>query len=247
MHGRELQDDSGHAAPLALALVAGGAVWAAVWGATAALFTTPLPPLAASMLFAAIALVALPLYARQAPRPRFGAANGITLFRAGLIAVVAGFAAEPPAPGEDLWWIAVAVAGTALLLDGVDGWVARRTAHSSAFGARFDMETDALAMLVLCFVLWRADLAGVWVLLLGAMRYLFVAAGWLFAWMRRTLPPSQRRRAICAIQGVLLVLALAPVLPAPLPTLCAAAALALTAGSFLRDTLWLWRRRRESV
>ena len=37
----------------------------------------------------------------------------------------------------------------ALLLDAVDGGVARRTGTVSGFGARFDMEVDAFLILVL--------------------------------------------------------------------------------------------------
>jgi phosphatidylglycerophosphate synthase len=215
-----------------------------VAAAATTLFAGSGPILAAAALFALVSAVVLPRHARRRPRPGFGAANGITLGRAALIAVVAGFAVEPP-PSEDAdWWIATGVAGVALLLDGVDGWIARRTARSSAFGARFDMETDALAALVLCIVLWQAGRAGAWILLIGALRYLFLLAGWLFAWMRRPLPPRERRRAVCALQGVLLVVGLVPALPAIVPPLLGAAALAATAVSFLIDTVWLWRRRR---
>ena len=41
------------------------------------------------------------------------------------------------------------MATVALLLDAVDGQVARRTNTVSALGARFDMETDAFLVLVL--------------------------------------------------------------------------------------------------
>ena len=40
-------------------------------------------------------------------------------------------------------------------LDGVDGWLARRRGMSSAFGARFDMEIDALLVQVLAILVWR--------------------------------------------------------------------------------------------
>ena len=41
-------------------------------------------------------------------------------------------------------------------LDGVDGWLARRSGIASAFGARFDMEIDALLILVLAVLAWRS-------------------------------------------------------------------------------------------
>ena len=86
----------------------------------------------------------------------------------------------------------------ALALDGVDGKVARRTGTSSALGARFDMEVDAFLILVLSAA---SPLSlGPWVLAIGAMRYAFVAAAEVLAWLRAALPPSYRaqdRRGDC--------------------------------------------------
>ena len=48
----------------------------------------------------------------------------------------------------------------------------------SAFGARFDMEVDALLILVLSAGVWWFDKAGAWVWLSGLLRYAFIAAGW---------------------------------------------------------------------
>lgn len=230
-------------APLRQAAAASAGTGAAVAAAGAVLFRAPEPAVAALALFGGIALLALAGFARMRPRLPFGPANAITLARAGMVALVAGYALDPPPPDDGAWWIAAGLAGSALLLDGADGWAARRRGLATAFGARFDMEADALAALLLSIVLWRADRTGAWIVLIGAFRYVFVLAGWLFAPMRRPLPPSRRRRAVCALQGALLVLCLAPAWPAGGPALLGAAALAATALSFLADTLWLLRRR----
>lgn len=224
-------------------LVSGGVVWAAAL----AMFDTTFPAAVAVSIFSLIAVFVLSRFARQYQGLSFGAANSITFLRASLIAVVSAFAAEPPMAGTPIWWVAAATAGIALLLDGVDGWVARRTDRTTAFGARFDMEIDALAALVLCIVLWRAGLTSAWVIAIGGMRYAFMAGGWLLPWMRRPLPPRQRRRAICAVQGFLLVCCLMPILPPFMPPLLAGCALATTGGSFLADTVWLFSRRRDAV
>ena len=71
-----------------------------------------------------------------------------------------------------------------MALNGADGWVARRTRTASAFGARFDMETDALLILVLSALVWRMEKAGAWVIASGLMRYAFVAAAIAWPWMR---------------------------------------------------------------
>ena len=111
------------------------------------------------------------------PPPGLGAANQITLVRATLVVPVAALALQPASPeATALWWIA-GVAAVAIALDGFDGLVARRSGQETRFGARFDMELDAFLMLVLCVLVWRTGRADVWILLIGALRYLFVAAG----------------------------------------------------------------------
>ena len=57
-------------------------------------------------------------------------------------------------------------------------------------GSRFDMETDAALILVLAIFVWRNGKAGPWVLLSGLLRYIFVAAGWMWPWMARRWPPT---------------------------------------------------------
>src|SRR5207344_2274781 len=94
----------------------------------------------------------------------------------------------------------LALAATAL--DGVDGWLARRTRMASAFGARFDMETDVFLVLALSVLAWQYGKAGAWVLLCGLMRYFFVAAGRLWPWLQGPLAPSFRGKTICVVQFV---------------------------------------------
>lgn len=139
-------------------------------------------------------------------------------------------------------WLLVGVATTGALLDLVDGPIARRTARTSAFGARFDMETDAFLILTLSVLVWSTDKAGPWIVAAGLMRYAFIASGWLLPWMRADLPPSVRRQAVCVVQVVALIAALAPVVTPPLSTVVSAAGLAMLTWSFAVDTAWLARR-----
>ena len=123
---------------------------------------------------------------------KFGPANQITLVRAVLVAGLASLVGQPATPA--VAWSVVFIAIVAALLDGVDGWVARRTGTASAFGARFDMETDAALILVLAILVWQYGKAGPWVLLSGLLRYIFVAAGWLWPWMRRPADATPSRK-----------------------------------------------------
>lgn len=167
-----------------------------------------------------------------------GPANRVTLARAGVVVQVAGLPLQVSLTGT-LAWTAIAAAALVLLLDGVDGAVARRTGSASAFGARFDMELDAFFILVLCALVWQTDKTGAWVLLIGGLRYLFVAAGWLWPTLRRELPDSLRRKAVCVIQGMVLPVCLAPLVPPSVAAPLALVALALLVYSFATDTRWL--------
>lgn len=183
----------------------------------------------------------------HAPHTRFGAGNRVTLGRLALIALLAGGIGEPLDSGGAVAWAALVVATVAALLDAVDGPLARAGGLASQFGARFDMECDALLMLVLCLLAWQFDKTGAWVLAAGLMRYLFVAAAALWPWLAHPLPPSRRRQAVCVAQIVSLILCLAPVVDPWLARAIAGAGLAALVYSFAADLLWLGRAHRCDV
>lgn len=176
------------------------------------------------------------------PHPRFGPANAVTLARAVPVVLVAGLVVAPASTAAAAF--AACAGALATLLDGLDGRLARRHGVESAFGARFDMEVDALLVMALAVLAWRWDRAGAWVLLAGLMRYLFVAAGTLAPWLRRPLPPRWRRQAVCVVQIVVLLLVVAPLLPASASAPLAFAGLLVLAASFAVDIAWLARRAR---
>ncbi|MFV3076575.1 CDP-alcohol phosphatidyltransferase family protein [Niveispirillum fermenti] len=173
----------------------------------------------------------------------WGHANRVTLLRAGLLALLAGMLPFTPAIAADALWLPALIAVAALGLDGVDGWLARRQGLASAYGARFDMEVDTLAILVLALLLWRTGEVGAWVLALALPRPLFVLAARIRPWLSAPLPPSQRRRVICMLQVAVLAFCLTPVVGPPLTGFAVGAALALLLFSFAVDTVWLESRR----
>lgn len=142
---------------------------------------TPAFPVKAALAFGGAASIAAGYVADTHPFARLGAANVVTALRLLLTSLVAGLIGEPPNPSVAAFAAAVALVVTSM--DGVDGWLARRFGTASAFGARFDMETDALLILVLALLAWLHGKAGVWIVLAGAMRYLFVAASYRWPWM----------------------------------------------------------------
>jgi len=173
------------------------------------------------------------------PFPRFGAANYVTMFRAMAMALVAALIGEPGS--ARLIWFTIAIVTLVAVLDGADGWLARRSGMESGFGARFDMETDAALILVLSVLVWRHDKAGGWVLMCGLMRYLFVGAGWLVPWLAAPLRPTRRAKTVAVVQYIGLGVALAPIIVPPFSTGVAAVTLAALGWSFAVDVMWLCR------
>jgi len=175
---------------------------------------------------------------------RVGPANLVTFVRGVLSLVVAGLVVEAFVRPAEVTTLVV-TSTVALVLDWVDGQVARRTHTESAFGARFDMEVDAFLILVLSVYVARS--AGAWVLLIGLARYLLLAAEQVLPWLRRPVPPRYWGKVVAALQGIVLVVAAADVLPRIVTDLVLVVAFALLAESFGRQVWWLWRSRNGEV
>ena len=182
------------------------------------------------------------LAARRLKLPAFGAANSVTLARAVLVLLLTALLGS--AVSAALGWLLVGLAVVAALLDGVDGALARRRGEGSEFGARFDMEIDALLILVLAALAWQHGKAGVWILAAGLLRYVFVAASYAVPWLGAPLPPSRRRQAVCVVQIATLIGALVPLIVSPWSVVLAVAGLVALMGSFGIDVAWLARHAR---
>ena len=212
-----------------------------------ALATSRLAGLPAAYLLQAAALYALlaALVVRHAPDALpgrgLGPANRITLGRAALALAIMPLALRPGPLGAPVYWWIIGVSTAAMVLDGFDGWAARRTGTATPFGARFDVELDAALLMALSVLVWRSGAAGPWVLLIGGLRYLFVAAGRSWPALRGALPPRRRRKVIAVVQGVALLVALGPIIPPWLAAGGTAGALALLVWSFAVDVRWLLR------
>jgi phosphatidylglycerophosphate synthase len=139
--------------------------------------------------------------------------------------------------------VLVALAVVALALDAVDGPVARRTGTASALGARLDVEFDAFLLVVLSV---HVALTGgdPWVLAVGLLRYAFVAATRVLPWLRGELPVRRSAKVVAALQGVVLIVAAADVLPPLVERAAIAVALVALVWSFGVSVVWLWRRAR---
>lgn len=224
-----------HLAPTGLAGL-GGAGVLAIWTADG------LPPIGwmAALAYLVVSNALLLGALRRARTSRLGWANAVTATRSTLVAIITGLVAASfvaPIPVALLVGLVV----PALVLDAVDGWVARRTGTMSELGARFDMEVDAFLLLVLSA--YVAPILGLWVLAIGLMRYVFVAAGWVLPWLRLRLPYRYWRKVVTAAQGITLALAASGLVP-ELAGVVVGLALVLLLESFGRDVVWLALRSR---
>ncbi|GAA4906517.1 hypothetical protein GCM10025789_27390 [Tessaracoccus lubricantis] len=163
----------------------------------------------------------------------------VTVMRAGM-GVVCGLLVVGTLLGAlpERNWPLFLLAVPTVLLDAVDGAVARATGTVTERGARWDIAVDAAVLLTLSVAL--VPIAP-WVLVMGTARYLFLLVGRVRPVWLGELPFRQSRRLIGAFQAVVTVLALAPVVPVWLAQWATALAVALVVYSFARDIQFLER------
>jgi phosphatidylglycerophosphate synthase len=187
------------------------------------------------------------LVARHSRARSFGIADVVTLVRGLGVCFLAGLALQ--ALVGDLarhGVLTMIIMGTlCLTLDGVDGRVARARAEVSAFGARFDVETDAAMLAVLSVAVAALGIAGWWVLAIGALRYGYVATSLFVPALRTPLPYRYSGKVIAVAQAVALLAALTFRLTHGehwVSTALLLGALASLCWSFGRSVLWQLRQ-----
>jgi phosphatidylglycerophosphate synthase len=191
-------------------------------------------------------LVLAALVARHSRARSFGVADVVTLVRGLGVCFLAGLALQ--ALAGDLvrhGVLTMIIMGSlCLMLDGVDGPVARARGEASAFGARFDVETDAAMLAVLSVAVAALGIAGWWVLAIGALRYAYVATSLFVAALRTPLPYRYSGKVIAVAQAVALLAALTFTQEDGehwVPTAFLLAALAALCWSFGRSVIWQLR------
>lgn len=169
--------------------------------------------------------------------PELGAANLLTLGRAGLLAMLASLIL-PLAPGILLSWGPIALWAAAVALDGLDGRVARRLGRATSLGTSLDIEVDSLGALIAAGVAVSNYGLPLWFLPLNLLRPIFAMGIW---WHQRQgkpisdWPVSATRRYIAGLQMVGLGMALWPGVPSELVLVVAMCLTVLLICSFGRD------------
>jgi phosphatidylglycerophosphate synthase len=167
---------------------------------------------------------ALRARAWRTARGTLAVANLVTLLRLGIVVALGWLFGAVP------WALFVVIVISLLVLDAIDGYLARSRAETSAFGASLDMETDALTVMLLSLLLYARVSIGPWVLVAGLWRYVLAALVAVVPALGDT-PPSRLYRTIFGILMVTLAGAFVPW--PPFARVSAAVGTALVSFSFL--------------
>jgi CDP-diacylglycerol--glycerol-3-phosphate 3-phosphatidyltransferase len=150
-------------------------------------------------------------------RGAISGATGLTIARGFLVALVAGWVMEP-APVGAARWVPGTLYAIAALMDRVDGALARRTRRVTELGARLDVTTDAVGLLVAPLVGVRWGRLPPWYLALALAYPAFRLAlrlrraGGLPIYPER-LRRDPRARFFAGVQMTIVAAALLPPLP----------------------------------
>lgn len=130
-----------------------------------------------------------------------------------------------------------------LILDGLDGYLARFLNQTSKFGARFDLEADTFLLLVLSLSLYINMNVNPSIFLIPLYRYIFFIFQIKFKWLESSLPKSIRRSFICFFVTFLLIICHLPSLTTYLMGALINFSILLITFSFLKDIIWLYRNK----
>lgn len=165
---------------------------------------------------------------------RIGIANYITLFRGSCISLMSGFL------GSSLNLFLASLYLLVVILDVVDGFVARSTNHTSVFGEKMDMECDALGMFVatlICVQQHQLPLAYIFV---GLFRYFFVLH-LLCRHNKKNFPlkNSNFRRFLAGLHMIFIAVSLFPMANSSILTPISYVFMLPFYIIFIRDWLWV--------
>jgi phosphatidylglycerophosphate synthase len=207
-------------------------------GVVSILLQSPIP----ATVFGVLSLLLLVFHhrGRWTPSGMFGPANTVTALR---LAMVAGLCTmgflEGLGPASALLVL------TIFALDGLDGWLAKRTGQSTVFGAAFDMECDALLVLVCTLLLYLRGRLEVYILIPGFLRYVYsLGVAWLPGGGVEA-PASRLGRYAFSVFAVSMVVSLWPIEPIHAPL--AVFATLLIVWSFARGLSWSLRHSSAGV
>ena len=176
----------------------------------------------------------------ELPKAHFpGLANRLTILRGLLVCTLAGFLFQHMPEGRLAWLPGLLFIAT-LIIDGLDGWIARRRGETTAFGVFLDRDFDALGTLIAILLAVHYSRLPDWYIAMGMVYYLFSFGQWLrekSGLPLYPLPASRYRRVISVLQSTFIAAALLPLPLFPTSSLPALLVSAPVLAGFIRD----WR------
>ena len=122
-----------------------------------------------------------------------GYANWVTIFRLSIVFTL-GYTYQ--FLGDSTLFIGFLIA---IMMDGVDGYLARKFGQTSRSGECLDMETDAFLVLLISWIHYDTGKFSWWILIPGGFRYYY---GLTFFWLKHNkqeFPPKKVRATIAVI------------------------------------------------
>lgn len=163
------------------------------------------------------------------------AGTRLTLAHMGLVCLLGGVAAAPPAefPPLMLWSLAAIAAAAAGILV-VEAWITEKIDAAGPLSRRLGREANGLLVLSLAVLLWRSGKVDGWVVAAGAIHYASLIFSLVLPALRRDSAAAWRPYLRIAMAAALIV-ALAPMVPPVIATGLGAAALGLALAGAAAD------------
>lgn len=172
--------------------------------------------------------------------PSFGPGTILTITRGLLLALLGGLVLLPRPPSGWLAWLPASLYLCAAVVDYLDGIAARLSNHVTVLGQEYDLDLDALGILIAPLLGVLYGQLPIWYLLVSVARYLFMCGIWWLKRMGRPVDPlttSPARRFLAGFQMGLCASVLMPVFSPPGTMIVATLFMIPFIVGFLRD--WL--------
>ena len=133
----------------------------------------------------------------------------------------------------------------ALILDGADGYIARKYNQETYIGELFDQEADNFLILIMVISLYMNKNINIFAIMIPLYRYIFLASMYKFTWLSNELPRSIRRKSICIISIFTLIIAQSVLFSNYISNNLSLFVLFIITFSFTIDIIWLYRNKYE--
>jgi hypothetical protein len=169
------------------------------------------PPLIGLGLWAALIAV-VGLLTRQTQLTD-AAGTRLTLTHMGLVCLLGGVAAAPPAEFPPLMlWSLAAIAAAAAGIIAVEDWITEKIDAAGPFSRVLARQANGLLILSVALLLWRSGKVGGWVAAAGAIHYAVLLVS-LYRPAIRQASPAVWRPYVHFATAAALIAALAPAVP----------------------------------